>query len=193
MHKLCFIDVETTGLDAKLNGIIQIAGQIVFGQNTEYDVIETFNFSVQPFTFDKIDQRALDVNGVTQNQLSQYKTPKEIFPEFLAVLNRHCEKNNPADKYFFVGFNAKFDDDFLRAFFDKIGNKEYSKFFYRPALDVMQLALFTLREERASMPNFKLATVSQFLNIQAEGNLHNAMTDILLTKGIYFHCINLLK
>lgn len=190
MIKLCFIDVETTGLDPKLNGIIQIAGQIIFGQNAAYDVIETFNFTVQPFDFDAIDQKALAVNGKSESELYSYQTPEIILAEFLNILNRHVDKNNPIDKYFFVGFNANFDDGFMREFFLKNSNKEYSKYFYRPALDVLQLALFKLKDERSSMPNFKLKTVADFLNISAPGNFHDAMKDILITKGIYFYCMN---
>ncbi len=187
MHKLCFIDVETTGLDPKKNGIIQIAGEIVFGLNAVYTVIETFNFTLQPFVFDEINAKALEVNGKTEEQIFSYKEPKEILTSLIAILNRHVDKYNPNDRYFFTGYKADFDYDFMKEWFVKNQNRDFMKYFYFPALDVLQLALFNLKSERASMPNFKLGTVAKHLNISAEGNLHDAKTDVLLTKGIFMH------
>jgi len=187
MIKLCFIDVETTGLDAKKNGVIQIAGEIIFGQNAVYTVIETFNFTVQPFVFDEITAEALTVNKKTVKEIFTYNEPKIVFNEMMAILNRYVVRNNQNDKFFFVGFNAKFDADFMREWFVKNQSRYFGSYFYQPALDVLQLALFNLKDERVSMPNFKLGTVANHLNIIAEGNLHDARTDILLTKRIYFH------
>lgn len=189
MVKLCFIDVETTGLDPKLNGVVQIAGQIVFGQGAEYTVIETFNFKVQPFPFDQINQKALEINGLTEAVIFSYQEPKDVLPQFLAILNRHVDRKNYNDNFFFVGYNASFDDGFMREFFIKNSNHDYSRYFYRPALDVMQLALFRLKDERASMLNFKLTTVAALLNFKPEGNFHDAMTDIIATRQIFEFCI----
>jgi DNA polymerase-3 subunit epsilon len=190
MIKLCFIDVETTGLDPKENGIIQIARQILYGFQGNYNVMESFNFDVQPFVFDKINAKALEVNGKTEQQIFSYPEPKQIYNQLASIFDRHVEKNNPNDKFFFVGYNAKFDSDFMLEWFKKNGSRYFTNYFYLPAIDVLQQALIHLKEERASMPNFKLGTVAAHLNISAAGNLHNAMTDILLTKGIFFHIEN---
>jgi len=189
MHKLCFIDVETTGLDAKVNGIIQIAGQVVFGHNAEYDVIETFNFSVQPFPRDVVNQQALKVNGVTEADIQRFRKPGEVFFDLISTLNRHVEKNNFKDKFYFAAYNAAFDFGFIKEWFLKNNNSDFDKYFDRRILDVMQLAMFNLLPYE-EVPNFKLSTVAEYLNINPDGQLHDALTDISLTSKIYFHFLN---
>ena len=188
MLKFCFIDTETTGTDAKKNGIIQIAGEIIFLDETkmlELSSMANFNYSIKPFETDIIEDQALEVNGITKDQINNFSEPKLTYNQFVGVLSGCCDRYNKQDKLFFVGYNARFDYDFMRAWFEKNGDKYFGSWFFFPPIDVMNIAIFNFIKERHLLPNFKLATVANHLGITVEGNFHDAMKDILVTKQIF--------
>ena len=194
MYKLCFIDVETTGTDAKRNGILQIAGEIILleGLTTgtdkkhNYEVVDSFNFNVKPFATDVIEDKALEVNKITREQIHTFENPSASYQGIMNIFCKSVDKYNKKDKYFFVGYNARFDYDFMRAWFEKNGDKYFGSFFYFPPLDVMNAAMWNMIRERKTLPNFKLETVANNLGITLEGNFHDAMKDIQITKEIFF-------
>jgi len=56
---------------------------------------------------------------------------------------------------------------------------------------VMGLAAQHLKNVRATMPNFKLATVAEKLGIEIDvESIHDALYDIKLAKQIYYHVTN---
>ena len=181
MIKLCFIDIETTGTDPKKNGLVQLAGIIVI-DGVEVD---TFDFRLAPFEADIIEDGALSVNGIKREDLAGFSPPREVYREFCDLLGQHVDKFNKLDKSFFVGYNARFDADFIRAWFEKCGDVYFGSWFWFPPIDVMNLALVSLMDKRATMPNFKLATVAKDLGLEPEGALHDALTDIRLTQQLF--------
>lgn len=184
--KICYIDTETTGLFAYKNGIIQIAGAI------EIDGVikKTFNLRCAPFPTDEIEPRALEVNGTSLEEVRLYPDPKKVFEELTNILGSFCDKFSKTDKYFLVGYNIKFDEDFLRKWWTKCGDKYFGSWFWTPSIDVMTLAAHHLRDQRAELPNFKLGTVAAGLGLtSSEGaGLHDASTDIDYTIQIYKLC-----
>lgn len=66
--KIVFFDLETTGTLVNKHGIHQISGEIV----VDGEVKETFDFHVQPNPKAEITQEALDVAGVTKEQILAY-------------------------------------------------------------------------------------------------------------------------
>ena len=63
--KLFFFDLETTGVNFWQHGIHQISGCI----EIDGEVREMFDFHVAPNPDAKIDQEALDIGGVTIEQI----------------------------------------------------------------------------------------------------------------------------
>src|SRR3990167_10551452 len=150
MTKLCFFDVETTRTDPRLNGIIQIAGMTCTLNDGKLEEGESFNLRVRPHLADTIEDAALEVNGVTREMLAgeEYRDPKEVHRWLEKIFGRHVDKFDRADKFFFVGYNARFDYDFLRAFFEKCGDKYFGSFFHFPPVDVMNMAVVHLLGQR---------------------------------------------
>lgn len=188
MMKLCFIDTETTGTDCNKNGIIQIAGEIVFldeNKMLELSSRANFNYSIKPFETDVIEDKALEVNGITREQISNFSEPKLVYNQFVDTLSGCCDKFNKQDKLFFIGYNARFDMDFMRAWFAKNNDKFFGSWFFFPPIDVMNIAIFNCMKERHLLPNFKLSTVAEHLKISEDGAFHDAMKDILVTKKIF--------
>lgn len=181
--KLLFFDLETTGVNPGKNGIHQISGEIVIDGVTK----EKFDFKVQPNPKAVIEEQALQVAGVTREQVMAYTPMREIYNQFVGMLGKYVNKFNKTDKFFLVGYNnASFDNQFLRGFFLQNGDNYFGSWFWSNSIDVMVLASNKLADRRHEMENFKLSTVAKFLGVQVnDDDLHNAFYDIYLTKAIF--------
>lgn len=185
MAKIVYLDVETTGLWEnkhavhQLSGIVEINGQIV----------DTFDLQMAPFQGALVDDKALAVCGVSLNQINAYPPAASQFTKWISILDKHLDKTNPKDKYFFAAYNSPFDEGFMRAMCKRHGNfKFYSQYFYNPSIDIMRVAGLALMDRIPHMENFKLGTVLRELNIEVAGNLHDAMTDITGARQIFKQC-----
>ena len=183
--KICFIDTETTGLDSKRHGIIQIAA-IMEIDGVEAGRFETF---LRPASTCACDAKALEISGHTVEEIRGFKPEPDAFRDFMDFLGAHVSKFDKTDKAIFSGYNAPFDNEFVRQLFERNGDKFFGSWFWSGTVDVMGLALLKLADQRAGMENFKLGTVAShvlgFHRVQelSEANgLHNAMTDIEITR-----------
>ena len=184
MKKLCFLDLETTGVDKELSAIHQISGII----EIDGKEIESFDFKVRPFDGAEFSEEAMLKGNVTKELLMTYPEMSEVFPKLQAVLGRHCNKFDKKDKYHIVGYNIlSFDTQFLRKFYDRCNDKYFGSWFWSGGIDVLSLAEQALLEERCEMENFKLETVAKVLlseNIDST-KTHTADYDIKITRDIY--------
>lgn len=188
--KKIFIDVETGGTDHKQNPLLQLSGCVeIDGEEKEF-----FDHLLKPFDGQIIEDKALEVTGFTREQIATFSDPRTVYNEFLEMLDRHIDKFDKKDKAFFIGYNSRFDEDFLRGFFinnavtekDKEFGNYYGSYFWTPSVDVMQLAIFALAKERPSLDNFKLQTVCGYLGYDvANTDWHDAKADIAATKWLF--------
>lgn len=181
--KIVFFDLETTGTLVNKHGIHQLSGEIVIDGETK----ETFDFRVQPNPKAEILQEALDVAGVTREQVLAYPPMGVVYGQFLAMLGKYVDKYNKSDKFFLAGYNnASFDNQFLRAWFLQNGDKYFGSWFWSNSIDVMVMATPYLAAKRAQMENFKQGTVAAALGIQVDNEkLHDAQYDIRICRAIY--------
>lgn len=181
--KLFFYDLETTGTNPARHGIHQISGEIVIGNKVQ----EAFNFHVRPNPKATIDPAALQVSGVTEEQIMDYPPMNEIYGQLIEMLSRYVDRYDRNDKFFLVGYNnTGFDNNFLRGFFKQNGDDYFGSWFWSNSIDVMVLATQYLLRERPKMTNFKLSTVAEYMGISVDrSDLHSADYDIALTKAIY--------
>lgn len=181
--KLFYYDIETTGVKSWRHGIHQISGCIeIDGVVKEY-----FDFKVQPNPLCTIEDEALAVSNVTREQVLAYSSMTEIHVQLITLLHKYVDRFDERDKFFLVGYNNRhFDDIFLRAFFEQNKDDYFGSWFWADSHDVMVLASYYLRKERAKLSDFKLVTVAKYLGIRVdEGRLHDATYDIDLTRLIY--------
>lgn len=181
--KLLFFDLETTGTNPGRNGIHQISDQIVIDGKH----VQDFDFHVRPNPKAVIEDAALNVGGVTREQVLAYPPMGQVYKEFVAMLDKYVDKYNKKDKFFLVGYNnAAFDNQFLRGFFLQNGDNYFGSYFWLNSIDVMVLASAYIADRRADMENFKLSTVAKFLGVSvSDDSLHNALYDIELTRAVY--------
>lgn len=182
MRKRIFIDVETTGTEAKENGIIQLSGIIEIDDKEE----DRFDYQVKPFINDVINEESLEISGNTKESILEFADTNGVHASFTRMMGRHIDKYSRFDKLQFIGYNARFDGDFIRAFFEKNGNMYFGSFFWFPPIDVMNMAAVRLEDRRVSMSNFKLMTVAKEFGINVdETKAHDAMYDIEITKKLF--------
>ncbi len=181
MKRLIY-DLETTGVLPHKHGIHQISGLI------EIDgiVVESFDFKVAPNPKAEIDQEALNVCGVTVEQIRAYRPMNEVYKDLITIFSKYVDKFNKQDKFFLCGFNnAWFDDKFFNGFFKQNEDKHFNSWFWINSMDVMVLASYKLARVRHTMPNFKLSSVAKACGIEVDDSkLHDAVYDLYLTKEI---------
>lgn len=181
--KLCYIDVETGGLDPQKSALLQIG--CIFEINGE--VKEELTLNIQPHLTDLVDPKALAVNGLTQEKIETFMPPASAYKAFINTLEQYVNKFHKTDKFYFVGYNSQaFDSPFVRSFFQKCGDKYYGSWFFHPTIDVMLLAAQSLIKTRHLMKNFKLSTVAQAMGVEFDpSKLHDAVYDIRVTREVY--------
>ncbi len=181
--KILFYDIETTGTRFWKNGIHQLSGAVVI----DGEIKETFDFRVRPNPNAIIEQEALDVAGVTKEQIMQYEPMDVVYKKFVELLGKYVDKFKRNDKFYLAGYNnAPFDNQFLRAWFVQNNDKFFGSWFWSNSIDVMVMATQYLIDKRPEMENFKLSTVAKYCGIDVEAeSLHDALYDITLTMKIY--------
>jgi DNA polymerase-3 subunit epsilon len=187
--KILYFDLETTGLDPKKHGIHQFS----FSLEVDGNEVKSGNVRVRPFETDEIVKEALEVSGVTEETLwasADYCSPKALYKSLVLLLNTYVDKYDKQDKVFLCGYNSQsFDSQFLRAFFEKNGDKYFGSYFWTVNFDVMVIAGVKLAPIRHTMIDFKLPTVAKGLGIEVnDASLHDAMYDLTLTKQIFKIC-----
>jgi DNA polymerase-3 subunit epsilon len=189
MIKLCFGDVETLGLDEKKNPIVQIAMKVFLLEPTKKlkETHKGINLYIQPFEGSESTAEALKLakKGYPEFFELPYISEKKAFKELIAFLDSCADKYNKDDKMFLVGYNTVFDDKFLRALFERNGNKYFGSYFYFPYIDVMQIASNINLFNRNMFENFKLEIIAKHYGIEPEGEYHDAMVDVDVTHRLF--------
>lgn len=181
MTKYCFLDVETSGLDPKENGILQIGCILEVG-----GFEKEFSLKSKPFDSDVIEDGALKVTGFTREEIADWPSPQVTYNMLIEEFSKFVDKYDKQDKFMFVGYNAAFDERFVREFFLKNGNKFFGSYFHFPYIDVMTLAAHILIKKRHQMKDFKLMTVASEFGIKINiTDAHDALYDIKITREIY--------
>ena len=182
--KRCFIDTETTGINPKTNGIWQVGGLVAIDKKIVHRFLHTF-LPHEGAVWDQVAREMVPPDILHKIDHKELPESREAFLDFKASVN-YVNPRDKVDKFFFIGYNAYFDWQFLQEWFLRNDDKYFGSLFAYPPIDVACLAAECLGEERLRMPNFKLHTVAARFGIQVkEQNLHNAAYDAELTKDIY--------
>ena len=189
--KLFFLDTETTGLSPKpdCNEIIQLGG-IVTDNRT---VVEAISLKSAPTRWNKVSYQALQVTGLSKDVISKYPHPKESFNSLYNLLDKHSN----GEKYILAGQNVGFDHRFLDRYWADW--KDDSQKPYSDLIDTsstMELMDMTkpLKEMGILLvPNVKLKTIAEALELKPQDGLHDAMSDIDLTYRSFFDIIDRIR
>lgn len=187
--KILYIDTETTGLYPNIHGIHQLAGIV----EIDGEVKEEFEFFIKPFSQDKIDPAALAISKTKESDILNYKSPDLVYQELVKILSKYINKFNKQDKFFISAYNAKFDADFLRAFFRKNNDNYFNSWFWSGLIDIISIAAFYIANNNLTkeIESFKLESMMQYFGIEFDqGSFHNALYDIRNSRELYTHIKN---
>lgn len=178
--KLLYFDTETTGLDPIKNDIIQIAGII----EIDNEVKEEFNFKVQPHSYENISKEALEVNGVTIEQMKEFPTPQETLSKLIKLFDKYVFKFNKTDKFFPVGHNVGFDVNFLFEFCKKCNFNYLGSYLDYHKADTMALLMALMVNNKIPVGSMKLGMACKELAIDLT-DAHDALADIRSTRLLW--------
>jgi DNA polymerase-3 subunit epsilon len=184
--KILWLDTETTGLDSSKNNIWEIG--LIAEINGKIVDQERFKFCPPDGTI--YDDSAMKTSHITKEEIEKFHPEKDVFPFILNIVKKHLTAFSKFDKWFVAGYRTHFDLDFLYKLFER--NKQVLAFYiFGNYIDVSVLATQALMVQRDQMKDFKLGTVANFLGIKVDENeeLHDALTDIKLTRDIYYHLL----
>lgn len=181
MTKNLYFDTETTGLDPRKNGLIQLAMIIeIDGQ-----VKEEVNLKLKPHDLDIIDDEALKVNGITREMLendADRLSLREGYLELIKILAQYVNQYDSSDKFIPIGYNVSFDMDVLKHFFLKNGDKYFGSWVWWNIVDPLPVLRFLRYSGKIDLQDYKLSTVCSHFGINIDA--HDALSDITATREL---------
>ncbi|WDD89090.1 3'-5' exonuclease [Fusobacterium nucleatum] len=190
MNKIIFIDTETGGVNAEKSALIQLSG-IIEVDGTEK---EKFNFYIKPFENSEVNEKAIEVQGRTFEELrtDKYIDESIIYKKFLEILDKYIDKYDKNDKFIVAGYNVKFDIDILKALFERNNNKFLFSYFNSSMLDPLySVRLLQVAGMLPVLENNKLETWCKYFNIELKA--HDSLQDITATKKLIEKLVELIK
>ena len=186
MQKLIFIDTETTGTNRDKHEIFQLAAIITNDDASE--VLDEINLTIKPELIDNIDPKAIEVcHKSVDDLLANEYTMREAHQLFCEWLNKHVDRYNRKDKLQFIAYNSRFDEDFVRKLFERCEDSFYGSWFWNPSICVMNEVAFLVRNHRHKLPNFRLCSICDFLDIEfnEDADAHDALYDVRKTIDVF--------
>lgn len=179
--KLLWLDTETTGLNKEKCDIIQVAGIIIIDGEEK----ERFNFHCQPVNWENIEPVALEKTNMTIEKLKEFPLPQVVYKNIINILDKYVDRYNKDDKFFLAGHNIQFDMEFLRLFFNKMGDKFFGSYFYYKTVDLMALCTILHTAGLIDLSSWKLDDIAKYLHVPVNEDLHDASVDVDITRKCF--------
>lgn len=180
----CVLDTETTGLDPKVQEIIQFACVLC---DNNLNKINSFSFRVHPQHIQTASIDALAINGYNPATWNpHFPNHKEAFVELNGFLVRN---NVNGDVVIPVGQNVKFDMDFLTSSYEREGVLFPFSF---TTLDLIDISKIWAYFRNVRLRRHSLKYLSEFTGI-VNDKPHDAIADVETTLSILKWFIDDLK
>lgn len=194
---ICF-DFETASKYPETTQIVQIGACAI--KRNSLKIVDRFTSLVRPDDFDAIEEEALQVNGLTIEQLKEAPKCEIIFPAFANwIQNYNTNKNkNSFGAPIGMHYNGdKFDMPIMARYCKRFGywdNKWDNQTLLNPmfSFDIMQHMWFWTRNVK-ELKNMKLTTVLEYLGVpkeEIEKGAHDGMWDAEWTAKIGIKILN---
>lgn len=166
---MLWLDVESTGLYADKHDIVQFACIPVINGVEQ----PSFNEFCKPINWGAIQQEAINVHGITVDQMKTFQTPAEMCEKLVQYLDSF------GVQFTIAGFNVSFDRKFLSQFFIKQGRSaDFLRLFALSTHDTYH-RVKKIGKKELGTENLKLATLAKHYNIDIQA--HDALSDIAAT------------
>ena len=186
-----YLDCETAGLDPKKNPAIQFSGII----EIDGKIVKEFDFKLRPFKDSLIEDKALEVNGITREALLDPERLEcvDVYKKMKSIFLTYVDRYNKQDKLYLMGQNVGFDYGFLFELWKRQGDDYLGSFIHYHKIDLIALTTtFKLAGSfKAPLPNMKLATLCEYFGLSAQ--THDSLDDIRKTREIFIRMVHSLK
>ena len=179
------VDVETAGMDARTNALLEIACiPILFDENHQLVLGEALHAHIKPFEGSKLDQRSLDFIGIDPyNPFRMAEDEKPALARIFKSLNQ-TRREQGCNHCVLVGHNAHFDLGFLQAAVTRTHSKNHTPFHSFSVFDTVTLAA-------AAYGQTVLARACQAAGIPfSNGEAHAALYDTQKTAELFCKIVN---
>lgn len=167
MDAVTVIDFETTGLEfAKEDRIVEI-GAVKW---RDHAIVGIYDALVNPGR--PIPAEVVRVHGITDSMVANAAPLDVAIPELLDLIGDDIV----------VMHNVEFDSGFLSAQMKLLGIERELQYY-----DTLPAA----RKKFLGSPNYRLATLKNFLNLKQLGTMHRALADAYVTLQLYLKLENL--
>ena len=162
------LDVETTGLKAETDEIIEIGAQKCQGR-TVLGEFENLIKASRP-----LSPEVTAVNNITQAMLdAEGRGQEEVLKEFREFVGDHI----------IVAHNAPFDVGFLNASMKRHGIPEFGN----RVIDTIEIA-----KKYLILASYKLSNVAAYLKVE-QPSAHRSMVDVITTREVFLKLIERAK
>jgi DNA polymerase III epsilon subunit-like protein len=170
-HKpIVVYDLETTGLDAKLNRIIQFSAKKVMHDGERFIELGNLNSFINPEV--PIPAKITEITGIKDEDVMNAPTETEFFPQL---------KEFFGNGFVASGFNnAKFDNKFMINLYERQSCKFNPDF----TVDVIEMARDNV--DKKETENFKLGTIAKLYGADRSLTFHNATDDVTATTRLLY-------
>lgn len=183
MYILIF-DTETGGVNAEENDILQLSYQ-VYDTTAQKTIKAIDRFFPWPEDKSRVTERAIEVNGLTEEYLATKELSKRI-----DALKEFYEDMDKCD--YIVAHNGNFDKRFISVTTEREGlipNIEW-----KPMIDTMitttDLCKLPPHPGKEGYKWPKLIELAEFLKVNTDDiNLHDSSADVELTKRCFLHLL----
>lgn len=161
-------DIETTGLSAHIDRIVELGGV----KYKDGQIIDQFNELINPEMPMPIG--ASQINGITDKMLVGKPLLNQVLPQFLEFI----------ENAILIAHNAKFDLGFIIKSMSRLGLGALNNDF----VDTMPMS----QSAFPGRPNYKLQSLAHDLNIKAL-EAHRAADDARVCLEVFEKCLNTLN
>jgi DNA polymerase-3 subunit epsilon len=162
---IIFIDVETSGLNSKLDEIIEIGGIRTILKNGKVCIDKELNILIRLSEHKIVSQKIVALTGITAKMLDENGLDKSMAGENLVDLLN-------VDRPLIIAYNAQFDLCFMYYFLHSLGKENILH-------KIKMLDALTVYKDRRDYPH-KLENAIQAYNIDIK-NTHRAIDDARAT------------
>jgi DNA polymerase III subunit epsilon len=180
MKKILWNDLETGSTDPKTGAILQIAAVV----EIDGEIVDQFESKIKPLPGKIVSDEALEINGISRNDLDSFPESITVYNQFRSMLNKYGP-HGKQNRYTPAGYNNKFDLDFLCQWHLDITGKPYAFWDYLQFCPIDPLS--TLQAMRFSgvlqgLADTKLETVCKYFGIEIKA--HDALSDVFATREL---------
>jgi DNA polymerase III subunit epsilon len=164
---ILLIDLETTGLDASKQEIIQLAAVLLDKKTLkEKEVFDTY---VRPSAWTKRNPESMKINGIAWEQVKDAPTLKKVLEDFHQLFGTDVV---------LAYYGGPVDMDFLRAAYKKIGKKFLFDYHYFNLWPVF-FTYLAVRNKLKNSKKFTGFTLEDFMKEfkLTSDNRHDALED----------------